>query len=86
MFIDLEFFDAYVEKIVIGVKIKYVFYELPYWEHIKIPHLLYPWQSWRGLFEKGKKPEGYIIYESFYYASEYIKKIDNAPGGVVWYN
>jgi hypothetical protein len=28
--------------------------------------------------------EGYIVYESFYYASEYIKKIDDTPGEVVW--
>ena len=28
--------------------------------------------------------DGYILYESFYYASEYIKKIDNIPGAVIW--
>ena len=28
--------------------------------------------------------EGYILYESLYYASEYIKKIDNRPGAVIW--
>ena len=30
--------------------------------------------------------EGYIVYESFYYASasEYIRKIDNTPGEVIW--
>jgi hypothetical protein len=28
--------------------------------------------------------EGYIVYESFYYASEYIKQIDDTLGGVVW--
>ena len=28
--------------------------------------------------------EGYISYESFYYASEYIKWIDNTPGVVIW--
>ena len=28
--------------------------------------------------------EGYISYESFYYASEYIKQIDNRPGAVIW--
>ena len=27
--------------------------------------------------------EGYIIYESFYYASEYIKQIDDTRLGVV---
>ena len=28
--------------------------------------------------------EGYISYESFYYASEYIKQINNRPGAVIW--
>ena len=28
--------------------------------------------------------EGYISYESFYYASEYIKKKDKRPGAVIW--
>ena len=42
MFDDPEFFDTYVEKFPIGMKMKYVFYELPYWEHIKIAHLLDP--------------------------------------------
>jgi hypothetical protein len=28
--------------------------------------------------------EGYIVYESFYYASEYIKQIDDTTGAVVW--
>ena len=28
--------------------------------------------------------EGYISYESFYYASEYIKQIDNRTGVVIW--
>ena len=27
--------------------------------------------------------EGYILYESFYYASEYIKQIDNTLGVVI---
>jgi hypothetical protein len=30
MFDDLEFFDTYVEKMPIGMKRKFVFYELPY--------------------------------------------------------
>jgi hypothetical protein len=42
IFDDLEFFDTYVEKIPIGMENKYVFYELPYWEHLKIRHLLDP--------------------------------------------
>ena len=28
--------------------------------------------------------EGYISYESLYYASEYIKQINNRPGVVIW--
>jgi hypothetical protein len=28
--------------------------------------------------------DGYIVYDSFYYASEYIKQIDDTPGAVVW--
>jgi hypothetical protein len=42
MFDDFEIFDTYVEKIPIGMKRKYVFYELPCWEHLKIGHLLDP--------------------------------------------
>ena len=42
MFDDPKFFDTYVEKIPIGMKRKYIFYELPYWEHLKIGYLLYP--------------------------------------------
>jgi hypothetical protein len=33
---------------------------------------------------KGSMTKGYILYESFYYASEYIKQIDNTPGAVIW--
>ena len=39
---DPEYFDTYVEKIPIGMKRKSIFYELPYWEHLKISHLLDP--------------------------------------------
>jgi len=28
--------------------------------------------------------DGYIAYESFYYASDYIKQIDNTPSAVIW--
>jgi hypothetical protein len=28
--------------------------------------------------------EGYILYDSFYYSSEYIKQIDDALGALVW--
>ena len=33
---------------------------------------------------KGSMAEGYIVYESFYYPNEYIKKIDDTLGAVVW--
>jgi hypothetical protein len=33
---------------------------------------------------EGSMEEKYISYESFYYASEYIKHIDNTPGVVIW--
>ena len=39
MFDDPEFFDTYAEKIPIGMKRKSVFYELPFWKHLKISHL-----------------------------------------------
>ena len=42
MFDDPEFFDTYVEKFPIGMKIKSIFYNVPYWEHLKITHLLDP--------------------------------------------
>ena len=40
------------------------------------------------MFDKGKKTqgfmvEGYIVYEYFYYASEYIKQIDNTLGAEI---
>ena len=28
--------------------------------------------------------KGYIVYESFYYSSEYINKIDHTPGTIIW--
>ena len=40
MFNDHEFFDTYDEKIPEGMKNKSIFYELPYWEYLKIAHLL----------------------------------------------
>jgi hypothetical protein len=45
----------------------------------------------KGFVRQREKPEGsmakgYIPYESFYYASEYIKQIDNTPGVVIWEN
>ena len=42
MFDDPEFFDTYVEKFPIGMKRKYIFYNLSYWEHLNITKLLDP--------------------------------------------
>jgi hypothetical protein len=42
MFDGIELFDTYVEKFMIGMKRKSIFYELPYWDNIKISHLLDP--------------------------------------------
>ena len=42
MFDDPKFFDTYFEKFPIRMKRKYKFYNLPYWENIKITHLLDP--------------------------------------------
>ena len=39
---SLEFFGHYKEKILVGMKWKSIFYNLPYWEHLKILHLLNP--------------------------------------------
>ena len=41
MFDATKFFDTYVDKFPIGTKREYVFYDLPYWEHLKIFNLLY---------------------------------------------
>ena len=49
MFDDTEFFDTYVEKFPIGMKRKSLFYELPYWEHLKISHLLYPMHIFKNV-------------------------------------
>ena len=43
----------------------------------------------KGFVRQREKPEGYmaegyISYEPFYYASEYIKQIENTPGVVIW--
>ena len=37
-----ELFYTYVEKFPIGMKRKSIFYDLPYWQHIKVTHLLDP--------------------------------------------
>ena len=33
---------------------------------------------------EGSVEEGYIVYKSFYYASVYIKQIDDTPRALVW--
>ena len=33
---------------------------------------------------KGSMAEGYIVYDSFYYASDYIKQIENTPRIVIF--
>jgi hypothetical protein len=33
---------------------------------------------------EGSMAEGYISYESFYYANEYIKQINTTPDVVIW--
>jgi len=33
---------------------------------------------------EGSIAEGYILHESFYYVSEYIKHIINTPGATIW--
>ena len=43
----------------------------------------------KGFVRQREKPEGsmvegYISYQSFYYASEYIKQNHDTPGEVVW--
>jgi hypothetical protein len=38
----------------------------------------------KGFVQQRKKPEGYIVYNLFYYSSEYIRQIDDTAGAVVW--
>ena len=40
MFNKPKFFDTYVETTAIKMKREYVFYDIPYWVHLKIPYLL----------------------------------------------
>ena len=49
MFDDPKFFDTYVDKFPIGMKRKYIFYNLQYWEHLKITHLLYPMNIFKNV-------------------------------------
>ena len=46
---DLEFINTYVEKVPIGMKRKYIFYDLPYWEHLNITHLLDPMHIFKNV-------------------------------------
>ena len=45
----LEFFDTYEKKMPIEMKRKSIFYELPYWEHLKIVHLLDPMHIFKNV-------------------------------------
>ena len=43
----------------------------------------------KGFVQKMEKIEGsieygYIVYESFYYVSEYIKQINHTPSPMIW--
>ena len=49
MFDDHEFFDTFVEKMSKGMKRKSIFYGLPYWEHLKIIHLLDPMHIFKNV-------------------------------------
>ena len=49
MFKDPEFLNTCVEKFLIGMKRKFVFYELPVWEHVKISHLLDPMHIFKNV-------------------------------------
>ena len=49
IFNDTEFFDTYDEKIPKGMKRKSIFYELPYWEHLKIAHLIDPMHTLKNV-------------------------------------
>ena len=46
---DHEFFNTYVEKMPKWMKRKSIFYELPYWEHLKIVHLLDPMRIFKNV-------------------------------------
>ena len=49
LFHDPKFFDPYIEKMIIGMKMKSIFYDLPYWEHINIFHLLDPMHTLKNV-------------------------------------
>ena len=49
MFDDPEFFDTYVEKMPKGMKMKSIFYELPYLDHLNISHLIDPMHIFKNV-------------------------------------
>jgi hypothetical protein len=49
LFDDPEFFDTSIERMTIEMKRKSIFYELPYWEQLKIVHLLDPMQKLKNI-------------------------------------
>ena len=49
MFNDPYLFNTYVEIFPIGMKRKSIFYELPYWEHLNIAHLLDPMHIFKSV-------------------------------------
>ena len=49
IFDDPEFFNTYVEKIPKGMKRKSIFYELQYWEHLGIVHLVHPMHIFKNV-------------------------------------
>ena len=49
MFDDPELFNTYVEKFPIGMKMKSIFYNLPYCEHLTITHLLDPMHIFKNV-------------------------------------
>ena len=50
MFEDPKNFNNYVEKMSIGMKRKFVFYELPYWEQVKITDLPDPMHILKNVY------------------------------------
>ena len=49
MFDDPEFFHTYDDKMPEGVNMKSIFYELPYWDHLKISYLLDPMHIFKSV-------------------------------------
>ena len=46
---DPKLFNTYVEKIPKWMKRKSIFYELPYWDHLKVSHLLDPMHIFKNV-------------------------------------